>query len=469
MHTPLKIKNLSLYFKEKVCFENFNTDILYGDRIAIIGRNGSGKSSLIKIISGLMEQTEGEVLKDKGIVIGYVPQTVMDYDSLSGGQRFNKALTEALALNLDILLLDEPTNHLDLRNRRSLMAMLKHYYGTLIMVSHDVELLNGSVNTLWHIDSGQINIFNGKYDDYFNQMQINRHSLENELENLKKEKRLAHKDLMKEQKRAKSKKEHGINLNSSGKWAPIVAGGKKRQAENTAGRKNKEMKERQDDVNSKLSSLYITDVIKPKFSLTSEEVDKGAVVIVTDGAVGYEDIILRDINFSLTGSERIAITGDNASGKTTILRAIVNDPAVKKQGFWTVPSKKDIGYLDQHYKNLNPDKTVFETVGELLPGFTHAQVRDFLNDFLFRKQEEVNSKVSVLSGGEKARLSLAVISAKTPKLLILDEITNNVDLETKNHIIQALNEYPAAVIAVSHEPDFLNKIGIIRYYDISKS
>lgn len=129
---------------------------------------------------------------------------------------------------------------------------------------------------------------------------------------------------------------------------------------------------------------------------------------------------------------------------------------------------EDIGYLDQHYGTLNPDKTVLETIADLVPHLPHAEIRRHLNDFLFRKNEEVNALVSTLSGGEKARLSLAQIAAKTPKLLILDEITNNLDLETKEHVTQVLKAYPGAMIIISHEADFLEEIGISEVVDVEK-
>ncbi len=125
-----------------------------------------------------------------------------------------------------------------------------------------------------------------------------------------------------------------------------------------------------------------------------------------------------------------------------------------------------IGYLDQHYTTLDPNKTVFEMISELVPHWPHSEIRRHLNDFLFRKSEEVNASVSSLSGGEKARLSLAQIAAKTPKLLILDEVTNNLDLESKNHIIQVLISFPGAMIIISHDSDFLEEIGISDYYQI---
>lgn len=137
-----------------------------------------------------------------------------------------------------------------------------------------------------------------------------------------------------------------------------------------------------------------------------------------------------------------------------------------RQGNWILPKSDDIGYLDQHYATLSPDKTVMETIRCLWPDHADAEIRKHLNDFLFRKNEEVTVLVSRLSGGEKARLSLAQIAAKTPKLLILDEMTNNLDLETRAHVIEVLKHYPGALLVISHDTDFLEAIGVTDRYRI---
>lgn len=468
MHKSILINDISLYFPNKSCFEHFSANVRASSRIAVIGRNGGGKTSLFKMLMGTMQPAEGEIIIPPSVTFGYVPQTVTEHDSLSGGERFNKALTRALALNPDVLLLDEPTNHLDYDNRQSLMRMLEDYDGTLIMISHDAELLNRHADTFWHIHDNRIDIFNGRYGDYFESLRVQRASMEKELFLLEKEKTAVHKELMKEQKRAKGSREHGEKQASQKRWAPIVAGGKKRQAQNTAGSKKHNINTKREDIKEKLGQMYIPEIILPKFSITPQDISQGSVLTVHNGAAGYDKMFLHNITLSVGGSERIAITGGNGSGKTTFINALLNRGDVKREGDWETINSKDIGYLDQHYSTLNPNITVIETIAGLMPGAEHARLRIFLNDFIFRKNEEVNAKVSVLSGGEKARLSLAVIAAKTPKLLILDEITNNVDMETKEHIIQVLTAYPGAIVAVSHERDFLEQIGITRFYDICK-
>ncbi|GHT25245.1 hypothetical protein AGMMS49953_09750 [Endomicrobiia bacterium] len=204
MHPPIFLNHISLYFPCKICFEYFSAQIQAGNRIAIIGNNETGKSSLLKIIKGDLPASEGEI-QNKNVSFGYVPQLIYKYENLSGSEKFNRALSVAFSNHPDILLLDEPTNHLDLKNRRSLIKMLNFYKGTLVVVSHDTELLRSSIDILWHIDNGKVSVFNGKYDDYRQTIMQERQNIENELEFLAKEKKENHKALMKEQQRAKKK------------------------------------------------------------------------------------------------------------------------------------------------------------------------------------------------------------------------------------------------------------------------
>ena len=460
MHKPIHIKNLDLSFPHKDCFENFSCQVSYGSRIAIIGRNGSGKSTLLKMIISICEEDA---------VVGYVPQIIVDHAHLSGGQRLNQAMTEALSLDPKILLLDEPTNHLDLRNRKSLMHMLQNYSGTLIVVSHDKELLR-YCDTLWHIDNGKIHIFSGNYDDYMHEIKLKRASIEGELELLKHEKKNMHHKLMKEQQRAAKSKAKGERSIDQRKWPTIVSAAKAGRAAETSGRKKSALEKRKSDLVQRLQDLRFPEIILPKFSLKNSDVGRGMVVQISGASVGYSEgkPLLSGITLSLFGSERMAIIGDNGSGKSTLIKAILGDESIYKTGEWHVIKREDIGYLDQNYGTLNACKTVLETIEDLVPHWTHSEIRRHLNDFLFRKNEEVTALVHTLSGGEKARLSLAQIAAKTSKLLILDEITNNLDLETKEHVIQILKFYPGSIIVISHDGNFLEEIGINESVDVEK-
>ncbi len=468
-HKPISFQNIGLSFPQKVCFEGFTTHIQDGNRIAIIGQNGSGKSSLLKMLQGLIEPSQGELRIPGDLVFGYVPQIIEDFDSSSGGQRLNEALTRALALDPHVLLLDEPTNHLDLRNRKALMRLLRSYRGTLLMVSHDLELLRTCVDTCWHIENGRIHVFTGKYDDYIREVRIKRNSLEQDLFRLDRQKKETHHALMKEQTRAAKSKAKGEKHIKQRKWPTIVSDEKARRAVETSGRKKAAIESKKQDLIQSLSELRLPEILKPTFSLATPDVRSKNLISIQEGACGYSTPILQDINMSVGAQEHLALRGDNGSGKTTLLRAILGDLTVIKSGEWRVPTPADIGYLDQHYSTLNPHKTLLETLHNLVPTWPHADIRRHLNDFLFRKNEEVNALVSTLSGGEKARLSLAQIAAKTPKLLILDEITNNLDLETREHVIQVLMAYPGAMIVISHDEDFLKAINVNVFYDIEEN
>lgn len=468
IHKPIILNNLTLSLPHKTCFEDFNIQIGYGQHIAIIGRNGSGKSTLLKILLSLTEPTDGNIIVPADVIFGYVPQIVEEFNSLSGGQRFNAALTKALSLTPNLLLLDEPTNHLDKNNRKALMRMLRQYPGTLIMVSHDVELLRNCTDTLWHIDNGKITVFTGKYDDYIREVVSNRATIEQELSRLDKQKKDMHQVLMKEQKRAAKSKAKGEKSIHQKKWPTIVSAAKAGRAEETSGRKKSAIDHKKQDLTERLSNLRLPEIINTKFSLSSADIGERTLVNITEGSVCYQghSPIIGNINLSIRSNERIAIAGDNGSGKSTLIKAILDEQAVIKSGDWHVPSIKIIGYLDQQYNTISPENTVLETIANLTPSWTHNEIRRHLNDFLFRKNEEVNITAGLISGGEKARLSLAQIAAKTPRLLILDEITNNLDLETRNHIIQILKNYPGAMIVISHDSDFLSAIGITAVYKI---
>lgn len=466
MHRPISIKDISLSFSNKNCFEHFSFTIYPGSRIAIIGRNGSGKSSLLNILRGSLAPSSGEVTIPNDISIGYVEQTICDIDDLSGGQRFNKRLSEALAEFPNLLLLDEPTNHLDHDNRIKLMQMLKRYQGTLIVVSHDTELLRNCIDTLWHIDNNKVDKSSGSYDDYIRETYQKRIIVEKKLDLLKREKKNMHNALMKQQDRAKKRRAYGKKKHSHDK---LAFRGKQSQGETTANKNSKLINFKKNNLIEQLSKLHLTEIIIPNFSFPIKGLYGKQILSINDASIGYESdkIILNNINLSLGGKERIAICGKNGSGKSSLVKAILGENEIFTTGNWHLPRNEYIGYLDQHYSNLQDDLSVIDHIKVLRPDWTEIEVRRHLNDFLFRKNEQVTQIATTLSGGEKARLSLSMIAAKTPRLLILDEITNNLDLETKEHIIQVLNQYPGAMIIISHEKDFLSKINITHEYNIS--
>ena len=210
----------------------------------------------------------------------------------------------------------------------------------------------------------------------------------------------------------------------------------------------------------RLSALRLPEVLRPTFHLSAKNQGPATLVQIIEGAVGYgQKPVLQNINLSVEQGERVAIEGANGSGKTTLIKGILQAPEVARAGQWFVAKLEHVGYLDQHYGTLGQG-TVLSALADLCPAWSHGQLRAHLNDFLFRKNEEVNAPIGQLSGGEKARACLALIAARPPQLLILDEVTNNLDLETRNHVIQVLKEYPGTLILISHDGDFLKAMGV---------
>ncbi|RTK93440.1 MAG: ABC-F family ATP-binding cassette domain-containing protein [Rickettsiales bacterium] len=459
MHKPILVKDLSLSFSNKTCFENFTDQIHFGNKIGIIGRNGSGKSSLLKILFKQFISNQ--------IAVEFVPQ-IIEGNNTSGGEQLMNALNNAFESSPDILLLDEPTNHLDTFNRKALLQKLNNFCGTLIIVSHDKELLQNITNIIWHIDNEKINVFSGFYNDYISALNTKYSTLKLQLDHLKKQKENTHQQLMKEQQRASKSRENGAKNIKHKKWPTVVSNAKASRAQVTSGRKKQAITNAKQSLVEQLNEINLPKIIIPKFSINAKDVGDHNILTISFGKIGYsmQNFLLKDIYFTLNSNERIAITGQNGSGKSTFLKAILNDPKIFKSGDWYVPALDDIGYLDQNYNNLKKCKTVFEAMIETAPTWSIHHIRHHLHDFLFNTNQEVNILIENLSGGECARLSLALIAAKTPKLLILDEITNNLDMETHEHIINVLKNFPGALIIISHDESFLQKININRIYNI---
>lgn len=250
------------------------------------------------------------------------------------------------------------------------------------------------------------------------------------------------------------------------KWPAIISGAKSSNAEATTGKNNAHLNKTKMRIINQLDELWQAEEIHYSFNLKADSEYK-PIVTINNGACGYiKNVqVLKGVNLNIFGSERVALTGANGSGKSILIRAIMSDKAIYKQGEWLLPNTCDIAYMDQHYSNLPSTQTVIDYIISLNSSLSYTEVRSFLNQFLFRKNEEVNSLIKTLSGGEKARLSLASIASQSPKLLVLDEVTNNIDLITRLHITKVLQEYTGAMIIISHDLMFLKEVGITNSYN----
>ena len=448
----LILKNLSLCFPNKICFENFNTTVYENDRIAIIGRNGVGKSTLLKMITEKIHPDE----------YFFIPQTINDNENLSGGERFIKKFHEALQRYPKFLLLDEPTNHLDKKNKSWLMKMIEQYSGTVIFVSHDITLLRQCADVIWHIHDGTISIFQGNYEDYVNENKLQKEKLLRQLSEIKRQQKDVNQKVQEEQENFARKKNQGEKKLQNKKWIKAVGDQKKSSSENSHGKISKDLNFQQSELESQLQNLFIPEEISFNFDFTG--IKNKSTFSVINGSVGYERAkpILENLNITI--DDNLCIRGKNGSGKTTLLRALCGDEKIFKTGEWNLP--KRIQYIDQHYDILDGEKNAVEIIAEVNKNLNTNEVRRYLSDFLFRRNEECFLKSKYLSGGEQVRLCLAKICCAPSELLILDEITNNVDLETREHVITILKNYKNKFIIVSHDEDFLQKIGIKNFFDL---
>ena len=460
MHTPIIIQNVSIQYPHRTCFEGFSQHVHFGDRIAIIGANGSGKSSLLKAIYDNSSAIEGHIQIPVDIKMGYVPQLQENDSFLSGGEFFNKFFSEVLSTVPNCLLLDEPTNHLDQTNRKKLFEHIQFFYGTVIAVTHDVDFMNTCFDTLWHIDQGVIQVFSGKFDHYHQQRLQEKDQLEKQLKSLSQDKKKMHAKLMQEQSRASKSSKKGEKSIENKKWPTVVSAAKAQRSQETSGKKKLAISEQRHTILDAIESLNVPEAILPTFHVSSDK-SYGVLVQIQEGSIGYGDKkILSDIHLMMHAQDKVVIEGDNGSGKTSLIKAIMHHADILREGEWHCTPIQNIGYLDQHYKQLPHGLTVLEALKLIVPKWESTALHRHLAEFLFKGAESVNLLVDHLSGGERARLSLALIAAKPPKLLILDEVTNNVDLETVNHLIEVLSKFPGAMLIISHHHYFLNQLPI---------
>jgi len=472
----IAIQNLSLRFSNKICFKNFTYLVNHGDKIGIIGNNGTGKSSLLKLINNFQAyeaspSVDGKIVASSSIDIGYIPQCIPKKIGLplSGGERFNQLFFQQLRYNPHLLLLDEPTNHLDINNRTNLIKCLQNFKNTLIMVSHNVDILSACVDILWHIQHNTVHIFKGRYKHYINSLNTRNTSIQKELLALTKQQKEQHNRLMQQEQLVAKRKKKGLKKIANKKLMPSVAHALVNNAQKSQGNRLKEINNKKQLLIKQLSQLNVNEIIKPNFHFYSLSKPSNKFLLsIHDGSVGYKNNfpILKNINLNLSYGDRIAITGNNGSGKSTLVKGILGDPHVIRTGIFHTPNKVDIGYLDQHYELLNSQTTILESLEKIMPSWTQNEIRLHLHDFLFKSNECVNTLIKHLSQGEKVRLSLAHIGAKTPNLLILDELSNNLDIETINHVISVLCYYKGGILIIDHDEQFLNNLGVTSYYHL---
>ena len=463
MSFSIFLKDVSCGFSGTLCFENFTTHTPLGTHVAVIGRNGSGKSTLLKLLSSQIQPLTGQIDAPDAMVVQYVPQYTLELNKdlvVSGGEGAYKRLARAFQSQPDLLLLDEPTTHLDRTHRQGLLRMIQRFSGILIVATHDVELLE-HFHCVWSIENKKVICFQGTYHDYMEQRRQNLEELEHTLHLLKCQQDKNHESLMREQQRAKKSRLQGKQSIEKKKWPTVRSPAKVDRAVTTSQDKKAQLRQQRIEIQEKQDQLTAPEILRPTFSLRVNALEKGPILAVHQGTIGYTHIspILEDIYLQLSVGQRLALVGNNGSGKSTLLKALLKDPKVHCSGQWELPLRQHIGYIDQHQSMLKNDQTVYEEIKEAMPEHSNDAIRTHLSHFLFRSQVQVHAQVHQLSSGERTRLCLAKLSANTPSLLLLDEVTNYLDLETREQVIHVLKDYPGALIVVSHDASFLHAIG----------
>ena len=509
----LQANQVSRKFADATLFENVSFSIQTNDRIALVGRNGTGKSTLIKQIMGEEPLSDGAFSKAKGLKVGYLEQhvaidsdrtvwaemlTVFDdtlrlrdqaqqaaeqlaleaenidspayeaalkrYDqlqerlkdknayaieseirtvlhgfrfyendyerpvqSLSGGQKTRLALAQILLMDYDLLILDEPTNHLDMETLAWLETYLLGYKGALLLVSHDRYFLDKVAKQVIELRHNTLHIYKGNYSYYLKEKELR---LEQEYK------------LYARQQDEIAKLEDYVRRNLARASTTKMAQSRRKRLEKI---------DRLDKPKQ--------DARAPRIQFSAEK-DSGDRVLEANGlAIGYPEAdtqIASDINMDLRRQEAIAIVGPNGVGKTTFLKTLLGRLA-PKAGDVTTGTGVEVGYYEQNVNALDPNLTVLETLWRAQDNTDEWVVRSILGSFLF-SGETVEKKVSMLSGGEKARLSLALLATEHDNTLLLDEPTNHLDIDSKEVLEEALIDYDGTLLFVSHDRYFINRI-----------
>ena len=470
MQTPiLSLRSVSLSIGGKMIFEDGDVSVLRGDRIGLVGRNGTGKTTCLRLLTGRIEPDSGECTKQAGLRIGYLEQDVSreskksvyqfvadgfenatdEYipsriastlDSLklsserligqlSGGEARRAALARAILLNPDLLLLDEPTNHLDVGTIEWFEGWLLSFKGAVIVVSHDRALLRRVTDrTIW-LYGGKIKVHDGGFD-----------SFEIWSEKIK-------------VSEAESARKRRQKLSEEEKW---LSRGVTARRKRNQGRLRKLKTLRVERREARAQAMY--GVLGPAVS----EQGGGIALEAKDISMQYAgQHIVREFSIRIRRRDRIAITGPNGAGKTTLLRLLVGDLA-PQSGTVTLGPKTLPLYFDQHRELVNPQNTLWESMcpqgGDTVEvGGKSQHVVGYLRKFLF-PEAQLRKPVASLSGGERSRLLLAKIFAGTGNLFGLDEPTNDLDMETLELLQEVIGDYQGTVLFVSHDREFIDRV-----------
>ncbi|MFC0523393.1 ribosomal protection-like ABC-F family protein [Pontibacillus salicampi] len=500
----LTVKNLSHGFGDRAIFDDVSFRLLKGEHIGLIGANGEGKSTFMNIITGKVEPDAGTIQWSKRVRVGYLDQHAdlaqgmsmrdvlktafqylydmeqemndlfakmgevepdeleelleetgklqdqlssndfyildakveevarglgldeigldRDVHDLSGGQRTKVLLAKLLLEKPDILLLDEPTNYLDVEHIEWLKRYLQEYENAFILISHDIPFLNSVVNLIYHMKDQQLTRYPGDYNEFVRVYEMKKQQLE-----------AAYKKQQKEISQLKD----------------FVA----RNKANAATSKMAMSRQKKLDKMEKIE--LESEKPKPVFHFKQARTPGKYLFETKDLVIGYDEPLSRPLNLSMERGQKIALSGANGIGKTTLLKSILGE-IQPISGEVALGDNLHIGYFEQELKE-NSRRTCMEEVWEEFRHFTQYEVRSALARCGLT-QKHIESQVQVLSGGEKAKVRLCKLINKETNLLVLDEPTNHLDADAKAELKRALQEYKGSVLLISHEPEFYQDV-----------
>ncbi|KRC66436.1 ABC transporter [Aeromicrobium sp. Root236] len=492
-------------------------------RHGLVGLNGSGKSTLLRLIAGMLTPQGGTISVDGAVA--YLPQdpgaeptqtvaevlgiaetiaalarveagstSVADFDaigdrwdiaerteaelarlglghlgldrtvaSVSGGELVLLSLVARLLARPSVLLLDEPTNNLDAAARDRLIDIVVSWKGTLLVVSHDRQLLN-AMDDIGSLRGGAVRWYGGGYDDYEAAVAVEQEAAERAVRAAEADLRAQRRDRIEAESVLATRRKQGDKAWAEKRMPKIAMGNYKRRAQVSAGKLRGVHDDRIEDASARLAEAeeLVHDDREIRVDLPDTVVPSGRDVLTLEGVrPAYGDLT---IDVDARGPERIGLTGANGTGKTSLLRTITGEfePAAG-----AVRAYVPLRYLPQRMDLLDGTLTIAENVARIAPGTTENERRAQLARFLFRGRA-ADQQASTLSGGERLRATLAclLLAEPAPQLLLLDEPTNNLDLPSIRHLVEALESYRGAFIVVSHDERFLDDLGLTRRIDV---
>lgn len=461
----LTAKHIQKRFSEKQLLEDINLSIHLGDKIGLVGVNGSGKSTLLQIIAGAMEEDAGEILRSNELRIGYLPQNpdfgpeatvleqAMEYvqgavpeyvvktlltklrmnmfdrkmKELSGGQRKRVVMAAVMCRDTNLLILDEPTNHMDNDIIEWLEEQLENYKGSVLMITHDRYFLERVTNHICEIEKGALVSYEGNYEAYL----------------IAKEERL-------EQAKANERKRANLYRKEL-RWIRWTA-----PARTT---KSRSRVQRFQEIEAAKETF---DDPRMEIGTVSSRLGK-KIIELKDIGKSYGNVeYIHDFSYNILRNDRIGIVGNNGCGKTTLLRIIMGQ-VTPDTGSVEIGETVRIGYFSQESEEMDPNLRVIKYVEEIARNVKtkdgYLSASQMLEKFLFPSYMH-SVRIEKLSGGERRRLYLLAVLMRAPNVLILDEPTNDLDIDTLTVLEDYLDDFPGAVLIVSHDRYFLDRLVI---------